>query len=173
MGLYTEITDGAGRTFQIKTGYDGFTDYKFKVGDTVPWRIDENCAGCGHLLDGIYLAYPEDGEPPEGQFYWVVIDDHRILGVYAEPHRQVMEARFKIQELPRETWSEEAWAKKEETEQEVERVRAEFNAKYGHLPPLERVAKAAAELVRSAIESPSLSRRIFTVGEKGRSHERE
>lgn len=166
MGLYTEITDAHGRRFQIKTGYDGFTDYKFKVGDTVPWRIDEKRAGCGHLLDGIYLAYPEDGKTPEGLFYWAVIDDHKILGVYEEPNLDVMKARFRVQEPPRDLWSEEAWAKKAEIEREVERERIEFDAKYGHLPPMERMAKAAANLMRHTMKNESLVRRILPPQEK-------
>lgn len=166
MSLYTEITDEAGRKFQIKAGYAGFDNWQFKVGDTVPWRIDENLAGRGCLLDGIYIAVPEDGNEPKGLFYWVVIDDHRILGVYEEPNLPAMKARFKIQELPRETWSEEAWARKEKLEQESKRRRDKFDAEFGHLPALSQIAIASRNLIVSAMEKQSLARRILGLADR-------
>ena len=159
MGMYTTIIDDEGREFQIKTGMDDME--RFKVGDEVPWKVDKNHAGCGHLLDGIYLAEPHGHKVVMGLYYWVVIKDHKILGAYLAVDYPEIASRCPIPPHPREWWTEEAWERHSEETKQAARERLAFQAMYGHLPPVGQIAVLTGKFVKAKMECESLARRIL------------
>lgn len=85
MGLFTSVVgiiEPWGEVeVQIKTGNDGFTDWEYRVGDTVKWSVDETRVGSAHLVDGIYQGY---ADRPISDAY-VAIKDHKIVAVGKMP----------------------------------------------------------------------------------------
>ena len=162
MGLFTVITDEEGKRFQIKTGYDKMDRYEHKIGEELPWHVDKDRAGQGHLLDGIYLAEPEeDGHRVTGLYWWVVIRDHKVEDVRLAMNWNIMNRDYPIPPHPREWWTEEAWERHSEEKKQAVRERLAFQALYGHRPPMEQIGILAGKFMKAKMECESLSRRIL------------
>lgn len=164
MGMYTTILHPeTNQEIQIKTGEDDLEIYH--VGDTVNFWVNENWAGQGKLLDGVY-----DGWGVEDGRYWAVIKDHKVAGVFdiSEDYQKLIEL-FDIQPPPREWWSEEVWEKdaklKAEVDAkfdaEVERLEGEYGENFRENP------RALAELftipLRGRKSLDAIAREIFTI----------
>lgn len=110
LGMYTSIMHPElGIEIQIKTGFD---DCEFiELGKEVPWKIWPDKPGQGHLLDGVYygVSYPE-----EPNNWWVIIKDHKVVGLHEQfAPSKAWEMFYGIEAPPREWWTEEAWEARE------------------------------------------------------------
>jgi len=177
MSLFTAIVHPeTGEEIQFNTGYDRLDNYRHKVGDDVPWHIDEKSPGDGHLLDGVYQAYGSLGP----NCYWVIIKDHKVHSVIDDPEHQFYEdyliRKHGICPYERSWWTEAQWVEKdiEEAEFEIEilQERLEFNRSLrgksdDEIKTIkeEYLAKSFSKALWNTLQSESLTRQIFTIKE--------
>jgi len=123
MGMFTSIIDSNGIEFQIKGGEDDCERYK--VGDTVDWKIWPDRPGEGKLLDGVY-----DGCGPL-EDKWVIIKDHKVFKICSKisvggipVSDQYLEDTYDIAKYNHEWWAEKAWLLKDikDTKSEIKHL---------------------------------------------------
>ena len=158
MGCYTTVLHpDNGRELQIKTGRDDLDRYR--LGDTVNWRISEYFGGDGTLLDGVYDSYSDKGEDD-----WIIIKDHKIAAV--EPRNckySELYEKYDIQEPDKSLWSDEAWERNKKIEEESKKRYAKWGKEADEkgLKGKERTAFLMVKPLREAMSSESIGRKIL------------
>ena len=166
--MFTTIIAPFGKPCQIKTGWDNCDTYK--IGDKIPWTPDPLYPG--EHIDGIYLGFEKTDNDTV-----VVIKDCTVTAIF--PRRwdrptdiqiAMLKKEYGITPPDRSLWSEEAWAKKEAHDKEIKERREEWDRKYAHYTPREKMAAAMGEYVKQKMSEPSMARRILPPKEEGKKY---
>jgi hypothetical protein len=163
MGMFTTIIDPlTNKSYQIKSGNDDCETYK--VGDKVKSWINPNWPESGKLFDDVYSGYGENENSA-----WIIIKDSIVSAI--EPwdeergwdDYQVLRDKYQIQDLPRETWSEEVWKKHDELKAKFDAEYKEFEKTLEGLSGPERLGAILARSIRRRLNYSSYARNIFIV----------
>lgn len=139
--MFTRIKDGE-NIWQIKSGYDDLELYN--LGDKVDQWINPNRPNSGKLLDDIYDGILEGSR--SNVRAWIVIKEGIICAIESfDPEDEIdpnvsLKEKYQIKDYPRETWSEEVWKKKEDSELKFQQEYEEFEKSIAHLPAEQRLA---------------------------------